>query len=116
MNSDPVLSFIGLAKKAGKVKSGEFSVEKAVKDGSAKLVIIAGDASDNTKKHFKDMTSFRNIPYREYSDSDQLGKCIGCNFRVSAAICDEGFAGSLIRKIDESAGAWRNQNGKNKNL
>lgn len=47
-----VLSMLGLAAKAGKVASGEFSTEKEVKSGNACLVIVAEDASDNTKKLF----------------------------------------------------------------
>ena len=57
-----VHSMIGLATKAGKVVSGEFAVEKAIKDGKAFLVIIAEDASDNTKKHFSDMCIYSKIP------------------------------------------------------
>ena len=52
MARDKVLSLIGLAMKAGQVVSGEFSVEKCIKSGKAKLVIIATDASENTKKKF----------------------------------------------------------------
>ena len=44
------LSLAGLAAKAGKVVSGEFATEKAVKTGKAFLVITARDASENTKK------------------------------------------------------------------
>ena len=35
------LSMISLATKAGKTASGEFATEKAVKDGSGFLVIVA---------------------------------------------------------------------------
>ena len=49
---------LGIAAKAGGVASGEFSTEKAVKDGRAWLVIVASDASENTQKHFRDMTTF----------------------------------------------------------
>ena len=45
------LSMISLATKAGKTKSGEFMTEKEVKEGRAHLVIVADDASDNTKKY-----------------------------------------------------------------
>lgn len=41
---------IGLAQKAGKVASGEFSTEKAVKEHKAYMVIVADDSSDNTKR------------------------------------------------------------------
>ena len=36
---------LSLAAKAGKVASGEFSVEKAVKSRKAHLVLVADDAS-----------------------------------------------------------------------
>ena len=35
------LSLLGLAQKAGRVASGEFSTEKAVKEGRAFLVIVS---------------------------------------------------------------------------
>ena len=38
---DKVFSMIGLATKAGKTFSGEFSVEKAVKERKAKLRILS---------------------------------------------------------------------------
>ena len=53
-----ILSLVGLAMKAGKVVSGEFSTEKAVKEGKASLVIVAEDASGNTKKLFLDKCDF----------------------------------------------------------
>ena len=55
MNQNKILSLIGLATKAGRTVSGEFSTEKEVKSGRAALVIVADDASDNTKKKFKNM-------------------------------------------------------------
>lgn len=50
---DRILSFISLAQKAGKIASGQFLCEKALKEGKAFAVIIAGDASDNTKNILK---------------------------------------------------------------
>jgi len=47
---DKILNFLGLAARAGKVVSGEFSVEKLIKANKAKLVLVALDASDPTKK------------------------------------------------------------------
>ena len=38
--TDKALSMIGLATKAGKIASGEFAVESAVRKGKAVLVII----------------------------------------------------------------------------
>ena len=43
---------LGLAAKAGKIVSGEFATEQAIKADKACLVVIAKDASDNTTKKF----------------------------------------------------------------
>ena len=58
LKQDRVLSLIGLATKAGKCASGEFMTENETKSGKAALVIVAEDASDNTKKKFRDMCKF----------------------------------------------------------
>ena len=44
MKLDRALSMLGIAAKAGKVVSGEFSTEKAVKSDRAELVLVAKDA------------------------------------------------------------------------
>ena len=64
------LSMISLATKAGKTKSGEFMTEKEVKEGRAHLVIVADDASDNTKKKFQNMCDFYQVPIYFYKDKD----------------------------------------------
>ena len=53
LKSSKALSLVSLATKAGKTASGEFCTEKEVKTGMAELVIVAEDASANTKKKFK---------------------------------------------------------------
>lgn len=44
------LSYLGLAMRAGKIVTGDEAVLKAVRSSEAKLVVLAGDASDNTQK------------------------------------------------------------------
>ena len=91
---------MGIAAKAGKVVSGEFSTEKAVKEKRACLVIVASDASDNTKKLFSDKCRYYAVPVRFYADRETLGKAIGCGTRASAAVTDPGFAKAVLEKID----------------
>jgi ribosomal protein L7Ae-like RNA K-turn-binding protein len=91
---------IGLAQKAGKVASGEFATEKAVKTGTAVLVIVAEDASDNTKKMFSNMCAFYQVPIYFYSDKEQLGHAIGKQFRASLAILDEGFKKTIEKHLN----------------
>jgi len=55
LKPDKALSMLGLAARAGRIVSGEFTVEKEVKSGRAYLVLIAEDASENTRKKFQNM-------------------------------------------------------------
>ena len=96
---DRILQSISLATKAGMSVSGEWAVEKALKDGKALLVIISEDASDNTKKHFNDMCTYRNVPIRYYSNMNDLGHCMGRSFRTSVGILDRGFAEKLLTAL-----------------
>ena len=50
LNQNKALSLIGIATKAGKTVSSEFSTEKAVRSGQAAVVVVSEEASDNTKK------------------------------------------------------------------
>lgn len=98
--NDKVLNLIGLAQKARKVASGEFMTEKAVKTGAAALVILAEDASENTKKKFKNMCEFYEVPIRLYAVKDCLGHAMGKEIRASLAVTDEGLAQAIMKKMD----------------
>ena len=100
MKQSKAISMISLATKAGKTVSGEFSTEKEVKSGTAYLVIVAGNASDNTKKKFRNMCEFYEVPIYFYKDKDTLGHAMGKEFRASLAILDEGFAKGIIKHIE----------------
>lgn len=100
MQRDKILSMLGLAAKAGKIASGEFSTEKSVKSGSAFLVIVSEEASENTKKMFHNMCSFYQVPMHLYASKEALGNAIGKQFRASLAVLDEGFAKSLEDKLN----------------
>ena len=98
--NNKALSMIGLASRAGAVKSGEFSVEKAVKSGRGKLVLVASDASDNTKKMFMDMCRFYKVPIQIFGTKEELGRWSGKAYRASICILDEGFAKSVINSME----------------
>ncbi len=95
-----IRGYVGLAAKGGKVVSGEFSTEKAVKSGRASLVILAADASENTKKKFTNMCEFYELPCLEFGDREQLGQAVGKEFRASIAILDPKLAAAVL-KLEE---------------
>ncbi len=96
-----ILSLLGLAMKAGKCVSGEFTVEKTVKDHKAKLVVIATDTSQASKKSYIDMCSFYHVPIIEEGTKEELGHCIGKEFRAAVALTDSGFAEGIMKKVTQ---------------
>ena len=94
------LSMLGIATKAGKTVTGEFATEKAVKEGTASLVIVAGDASDNTKKKFKNMCDYYQVTIKVFADKVALGNACGKEFRASLAVTDVGLANAVVKQID----------------
>lgn len=96
-----VYSMLGMAMKAGKVASGEFSTEKSVKSGHAYLVIVSEDASNNTKKMFSNMCNFYEVPRYFFGTKEELGYAIGKGMRSSLAITDENFAGAIEKSLEQ---------------
>ena len=103
-----VLGSLGLAMKAGDVVSGEFMTEKSIREGIARLVIVAKDASGNTKKKFADSCHFYHVPYVEFGDKEMLGKAI----RASVAVTNSGFAKAIGKNLDLEVTKY----GKNENI
>ena len=102
MNMRKELSLLGLAAKAGKIVSGEFATENAVKAGKAFLVLTAEDASDNTKKKFRDMCTFYQVPFYSLGTKEELGIAIGKEYRASLALTDENFAVATVKKLEKT--------------
>lgn len=100
--NNKVTSLLGLATKAGKISSGEFMTEKMVKAGKAYLVMVAEDASDNTKKKFENMCEFYEVPICFFSEKECLGHAMGKELRASLAVVDEGFAKAIKKQLAQT--------------
>ncbi|SDB08547.1 Ribosomal protein L7Ae [Pseudobutyrivibrio sp. YE44] len=98
---DKALNMISMSMKAGKLVSGEFACEQAIKDGSGFLCIVATDASANTKKSFSNSCDFYKVSYVEYGTKESLGHAIGKEYRASIVVCDENLSLSIQDKIRE---------------
>ncbi|MFC6465499.1 L7Ae/L30e/S12e/Gadd45 family ribosomal protein [Marinilactibacillus sp. GCM10026970] len=93
-NVQKSLNLLGLAQRSGNLISGEAIVLNAVRSRQAKIVILASDASENTKKQFLNKCEHYSIPVREDFDRNAISSAIG-KIRTVAAITDGGFARSL---------------------
>lgn len=94
-----VLSLLGIATKSNNIASGEFLTEKAVREHNAALVIVAEDASDNTKKHFGDMCNYYKVPIYFCGTKTELGHAMGKELRASLAVLDKGLADAIEKQL-----------------
>jgi len=101
MTEGKICSFMGMAVKAGQAVSGTFMSDKAIKTGRARLVLVAKDASENTKKGFRDAGKFYEAVVKEIGTKELLGKFSGKKERTAVAITGESFANKLVSMIEE---------------
>ena len=90
-----IYSLLGLCQRAGKLISGEVGSQQAIQKGNAKLLLLAEDASANTKKKFHNSAAFYEIPIIEFGTKAELGRAIGEEIRAVLAVTESGFANKL---------------------
>ena len=96
-----IQSLLSPCQRAGKIVTGEDTVEINVKKGSAFLVIIAGDASENTKNKFVNKCKYYNVPYFICYTKEELSSCIGKYNRSVYAITEVNFAEKLRMELSD---------------
>ncbi len=94
-------TFLGLAMKAGKIISGEETCERILKKGQVYLTIVANDASNNIKKKFYNLCSFRDVEYITCGEKSNLGTAIGKEQRAVLCVTDKGFSEKLLQRAKE---------------
>ncbi len=98
--SSPYISLLGLCRRAGKVEIGDEAARSACSHGTAKVLLIASDASDRTCEAFEFIAESANIPCIPVSETrEELGNALGKRPCAVVAICDTGFSAGIIKKL-----------------
>ncbi len=100
LKTNKIYGLLGLARRAGKINFGSESSIDTIEKKKAKLVIVAEDSSDRTKKNFKELCEKVNIPFRIVGTIEELSKSIGQVNKAVLVVKDENFAKELIKIID----------------
>ena len=98
--NNKIYGLIGLARRAGKISFGTESAKETIEKKKAKLVIVALDSSDRTKKNFKELSERLNIPFRITGTIEDLSRSIGQVNKAVLVIKDENFAKEILKRID----------------
>ena len=92
-----ILFMLSLCQKSGKLVSGEESCEKAIRANLARVIIVAENASENTKKKFKNSSQYYKVPIYFFTDKEELGHAIGKEVRAVLTVTDEGLGNQIIK-------------------
>jgi len=98
---DKVLNLISIAKKAGKVETGEFLTTKTLQEGRAYLVIIAKDTSEKSTKRLTGISENYECKSVIYGTKEELGRFTGKTEKSVIAITDEGLSNAILKKIED---------------
>lgn len=93
-----ILFALGLAQKAGKLASGDFAVKSALKGKKVKLLLLAHDAAENSKKDIYYLAELTGVKVIERLTREQLGMAIGKAKRTAIAVLDVNFAGMMTKE------------------
>ncbi len=96
------LAMLGFAMKSGNVITGDDTCEMFIKKRRVKLLIVAADASENTKDKFRFLTRQSNIRLFEISTKEELSQAIGKYNRAVIGVTNQKFADSLIQLLDQT--------------
>ena len=93
-----VLNLLGLAKKAGKLITGEDSVIMGLQNKSIKMVFVANDASSQTLDKFDKKCFFYNVECITCFSCDELSSAIGADRKI-IGLTDAGFTKAIKEKM-----------------
>ena len=100
---DKALNYLGLARKAGLAELGEEPVGGAARALHARLVIVAGDASDHTwRRAMSFVAGTKQQVLRVPFTKDQLGFAIGRQELAIAAFTDAALAASFVKALPQT--------------
>ena len=99
MKKKKIESYLGLARRAGKIVSGYQTCVHTISKGNIKLIIVASDASENTRDRFKNLCSRYGVEFEVYATVDTLSQMTGFTGRGIYGITDRNFAEVMIKEI-----------------
>ncbi len=97
------LGIIGLAARARGIAIGTNQVLEAIRGKKAKLVLIASNVSDNTRKSLLDKSSFYSAKAEEIDiTSEELGRAVGHSNTAAIAFTDINFVNAYKKSLSRN--------------
>lgn len=99
-NTQKILNLLGIAKRAGKLITGEERVVEAIRKKTPSLVLYASDAGNSTKKKINDKSQYYQIFCTAFSTKIEIAQALGAP-RTVIAVMDAGFGKKIKQLLKE---------------
>lgn len=101
--NEKILSFFGLARRAGRLAPGHDAAIESIVKNKAKLCVLCLDASERLEREIRHACSYggKNIPViKSGFSAGELSKAIGTKAAV-VSVNDEGFSKKLLSMFEQ---------------
>ncbi|HEY8485522.1 MAG TPA: ribosomal L7Ae/L30e/S12e/Gadd45 family protein [Longimicrobiales bacterium] len=92
---EAALRLLGLAARAGAVLAGTERVRLAARAGKSRFVVVAADASENSREKLLPLLRAKGIPHVVAFDRVRLGAAVGRSALSAVGVVDPSFAARL---------------------
>ena len=93
-----------MARRAGALAYGTGSTRRALKEGRARLILFAQDASETQREKVMKLLRHRTTPRATLGTPEALGSAVGSAPVSAVAVTDRGFAKELLARLDVKPG------------
>jgi len=93
------LALLGMARRAGALASGTGSTKRALKEGRARLVLFAEDASETQRDKVMRLLRHGKTPRAILGTREALGSAVGSAPVSAVAVTDEQLAKALVARL-----------------
>jgi ribosomal protein L7Ae-like RNA K-turn-binding protein len=95
------MQLVGLARRAGAVAPGVEAVREAVREGEARLVLLADDASPAQLDKVGRTLAGRPVPTARLGDRAMLGTAVGLGPISALAVTEASLAGRVVDELGD---------------
>ncbi len=95
---DP-MALLGMARRAGALVYGTGSTRRALKEGRARLVLFAEDASETQRDKVMKLLRHVETPRATLGTRQALGSAVGSAPVSAVAVTDRGLANELVARL-----------------
>ena len=99
VSNQKICGLIGLATKAGKIVAGTDACLEEIEKKNVKLLILASNVAERTRKTFIEKYKKNNIVVYEGLTIEEISNSIGKTNKATVGIKDKGFAQAINKVI-----------------